>query len=115
MHRIKIILTKLLIAVYGFISGLYTPSILSIAFNYSHGAVNNSDGVMFIPFGIVSLLVVLIIDILLVTRTVKSNNMTKIEKIITISIFFSAKIIGLMGDQNGWKNIMCSLKEDLNN
>lgn len=112
MPIFKIILKNLLIAIYGFISGLYLPSILSVAFNYTHGPVNNPDGEIFIPVGILILLTILVIDVLVIIRTIKSEKMTKHEKIITILVFISAKFIGLTQDQEGWRNFIYSLKTD---
>ncbi len=110
MHKLKIILKNLLYIVFAFFSAYYIPSILSVAFNFTHGTANNPDGEVFVPIGIIILLTILMIDILLIVKTIKSNNMTKHKKVLTISIFVIVKIIGLMVDQDGWKNFLYCLK-----
>lgn len=36
-------------------------------------------------------------------KTIKSENMTKSEKVMTLLLFLSAKCIGLVSDKSGWK------------
>ena len=103
MSNFKAISKNLLYAIYGFLSAVYTPSFMSIAFNLTKGAVNNPEGSMFVPFGFGILLAILLIDILIITKMIKGKNMTKSAKVLAISLFVVVKIIGLMLDQNGWK------------
>ena len=110
MHNFSIMLKHLLYVAYGFFSACYTPVLLSIVFNFTHGVGNNPEGTMFIPFGIVILLAILTIDILIIAKTIKSNSMTKFEKVRTISLFVIVKFIGLMVDQNGWRNFIHCFK-----
>ena len=110
MHKLEVILKNLLYTVYGFFSAVYTPSFLNVAFNFGKGICYNPEGAMFIPVGIAILLAILTIDILIIAKTVKSNNMTKFEKVLTLSLFVIVKIIGLMVDRNGWKNFIHCLK-----
>lgn len=110
MHKLEVILKKLLYTVYGFFSAYYTASFLSVAFNFGKGICYNPEGAMFIPVGIAILLAILTIDILIIVRTIKSSSMTKFEKVLTISLFVIVKIIGLMVDQNGWKNFIHCFK-----
>lgn len=110
MHKLKIILKKLLYTAYGFFSAVCTPVFMSLAFNFMHGVGNNPDGIMFIPVGIAILLAILTIDILIIVRTIKSSSITKLEKVLTISLFVIVKIIGLMVDQDGWKNFIHCFK-----
>ena len=95
---------------YGFFSALYTPSFLSVAFNFTHGAANNPDGELSIPIDIVILLTILMIDILIIVKTIKLTSITKLEKTLIISFFVIVKIIGLMMDQNGWRNFIHCFK-----
>lgn len=110
MHKLKTILKYLLCMSYGVFSSIYTPSFLSVAFNFTHGAANNPDGELSIPIGIVILLTIITIDILIIVKTIKSSGMTKFEKVLTISLFVIVKIIGLIVDQDGWKNFMHCFK-----
>ena len=105
MQKLKIILRTILCVVYGWLSGVCVPAFIAIAFNLTKGVGNNPDGIMFIPLGILLLLAIFIIDILIIVKTVKSNKMTRTEKVITLSLFVLARIAGLMVDQNGWKNL----------
>ena len=108
MQKLKNVLKTILCVVYGCLSGVYTPVFIAIAFNITKGVGNNPDGIMFIPVGIVILLAILIIDVLIIVKTIKNNKMTRMEKVIIISLFALAKIAGLMVDQNGWRNVFCS-------
>lgn len=110
MHKLEIILKNLLYTVYGFFSAYYTASFLSVAFNFGKGICYNPEGAMFIPVGIAILLAILTIDILIIVTTIKSSSMTKFEKVLTISLFVIVKIIGLIIDQNGWKNFIHCFK-----
>ncbi|MBR2861249.1 MAG: hypothetical protein IKB86_05375 [Clostridia bacterium] len=110
MHKLKKLLKTILYTAYGFFSALYTPSFLSVAFNFTHGAANNPDGELSIPIGIVILLTIIAIDILIIAKTIKSSGMTKFEKVLTILLFVIVKIIGLMVDQDGWKNFIHCFK-----
>ena len=106
MHKLKTILKYLLYMIYGIITGIYTPVIISLAFNFMHGVGNNPDGIMFIPFGIAIILAVIAIDITIIVKTIKSNEMTRFEKMLVISLFVISKFIGLMVDQDGWRNVI---------
>jgi len=99
-----------LYTVYAFFSSYFTPSILSVTFNFTHGVANNPDGELLVPIGIITIFAILIIDLLFIVKTIKSNNMTKVEKILTIALFVAAKMIGLMVDQDGWRNVFTCLK-----
>lgn len=110
MCKLKNLLKILLCIVYGFFSAYYTAAFLNVAFNFTHGAANNPDGTLSIPIGIVILLAILMIDIVIIVKTLKSSNMSKLEKALTISLFVVVKTIGLMMDQNGWKNFIHCFK-----
>ena len=101
MNKLKILLKFILNNGYG-------ASILCMAFNIGIG--EDPDGRMFIPLGIAILVTILIIDFLIVIKTIKSNNLTKLEKAVIITIFVIVKIIGLMADQDGWRNIIHCLE-----
>lgn len=103
MNKLKAVLTNLFFTVYSFFSGFFIPILLNITFNFTKGICNNPEGVIFIPFGIVALLAILVIDLLIIVKTVKSKNMTVIEKVITITLFAVAKVTGLALNQNEWK------------
>lgn len=97
----------LLGAIHSVISGFFTPWLLMLSFNLSKGPVNNPEGVMFIPVGIIVLLAFLAIDILIIVKTVKSNNLSRTEKLILISAFIILKILCLaLIDQNGLRNFL---------
>ena len=106
LKNIKFVLIYLLMLVYGFFSSLYFPGFLSVALNFTHGVGNNPDGEMLMPFGIVVILLILIIDAFIIIKTIKSTDKTKKEKVLTILIFVSVVIIGLLIDQHGWRNII---------
>ena len=110
MHKFNIILKNLFYTVYGFFSAIYTPAFMSMAFNFMHGIGNNSDGTIFIPIGIAIILAILTIDILIIVTTIKSSSMTKFEKMFTLSLFVIVKIIGIMVDQDGWRNFIHCFK-----
>lgn len=110
MHKLKTILKYFLYMAYGVFSGIYTPVIISLAFNFMKGVGNNPEGTMFIPFGIAILLAIMVIDIAIIVKTIKSNNMTRLEKVFTVSLFVIVKFIGLMVDQNGWRNVIHCFK-----
>ena len=79
MHKLKNILKYLLCMIYGIFSGIYTPAIISLAFNFMKGVGNNPEGTMFIPFGIAILLAIVAIDIAIIVKTIKSKNLLKRE------------------------------------
>ena len=110
MHKLKNLLKNLVFTLYGFFSAVCTPGFMDLAFNFTHGIGNNPEGTMFIPIGIAILLAILTIDILIIVKTIKSASMTKFEKVLTISLFIIVKIIGLMVDQNGWRNFIHCFK-----
>ena len=110
MHKLKTISKNLFYSVYGFFSAYYTAGFLSVAFNFGKGICYNPEGAMFIPVGIVILLAILMIDIVIIVKTLKSDNMSKLEKALTILLFIIVKIIGLMLDQNGWRNFIHCFK-----
>lgn len=95
---------------YDIFFGIYTPVIISIAFNFTHGAVNNPDGEIFILIGIIILLTVLTIDILIVAKTIKSGTMKRFVKVLIILLFILVRIIGLTVDKNGWRNVIYCFK-----
>ncbi len=106
MRKLKIILKTLLFMVYGFFSGLSTPYLLMVAFNFTHGIANNPDGEVCIPIGIAILLTILIIDILIIVKTVRSRSLTKFEKVVIISLFVIVKFVGLMVLQDEWRDFI---------
>lgn len=110
MQKFKNILKMVFYTVYGLFSAMYTPAFMSVAFNFGKGICYNPEGAMFIPVGIVILLAILAIDILIIVKTIKSNNMTKLEKVFAISLFATSKIVGLTLDQNGWRNFIHCFK-----
>ncbi len=103
MRQLKVALKTLLCMVHGFFSGFYTSSCLFVAFNF-HGVGNYPEGEPFIPIGIAILLTMLIIDILIIVKTVRSRSLTKFEKGLIISLFVIVKFVGLMWDQGAWAN-----------
>ena len=112
MHTIKVIGKALLYAVYGYFSGVYTPVFLTMAFNYMKGPVNNPEGEMFVPLGIMILLAMTAADVLIIVKTVRSGSMTRWAKVLTVLIFIAAKVIGLTTDRDGWKSFTHSLWVD---
>ena len=104
MHILKSILKNLLYVAHGFLSGVYTPGLLSLAFNFMHGIANNPDGESLMPLGIILVLTILTIDILIIVKTIKSKSIPTLEKVLTIGLFVIVKSIGLMVDQDGWRN-----------
>ena len=48
---------------------------------------NNLEGEMFIPFGIAILLFVLLIDITIIVKTIRSHTITKLKKVFVLSLF----------------------------
>lgn len=110
MKKVKFILKNLLFIAYGFFCAYLTPSLLNTAFNFTKGISNNPEGAIFVPFGIIMLVAILAIDILIIIKTIKSKNMTVAEKVITITIFIVAKVIGLTLDKNGWNNFVKCFK-----
>ncbi len=104
MCKLKIILKTLLCMAHGFFSGLSTPYLLMVAFNFTHGIANNPDGQLSIPIGVAILLTILIIDILIIVKAVRSRSLTKFEKVVIISLFVIVKFVGLMWDQDGWRH-----------
>ena len=101
MRAFKTILKYPLYLLYSFISGFFTPAMLIISFNYSHGIANNPDGTLLMPVGIAMVLSVLIIDLIIVFKTVKSNTISVLEKILVISLFVLVKILGMWLEPNG--------------
>lgn len=98
-------------AMHSAISGLFTPWLLMLSFNLSKGPVNNPDGVIFIPVGIIMLLAFLAVDILIIVKTAKSNNLSRTEKLVSVLVFIILKILCLaIIDQNGLRNFF----EDFN-
>ena len=112
MHTIKVIGKALLYAVYGYFSGVYTPVFLTMAFNYMKGPVNNPEGEMFVPLGIMILLAMTAADVLIIVKTVRSGSMTRWEKVLTVLTFIAAKVIGLTTDRYGWNSFTHSLWVD---
>ena len=78
---------------YTFLSSYVFPTLLIIAFNFSHGIANNPDGELLMPFGAVSILTILFIDFLIKRKTVISNDKTKAEKLFIILLFLFVKLI----------------------
>ena len=110
MSKAKFFLKYLLLLVYAGLSSLYTPSNLNIAFNFSHGIANNPDGIISVPIGIAIILTILTIDVLIVVKTAKSKNISKLKKVFFILSFIIIKIICLTLDQNGWRNFIYCLE-----
>lgn len=78
-----------------------------LSFNLNKGPVNNPEGVMFIPVGIIVLLAFLAVDILIIVKTVKSKTLLRREKVIFIIFFVILKILCLaLIDQNGLRNFL---------
>jgi len=111
MHKLKNIFNITLYTVYAFFSSYFTPSILSVTFNFTHGVANNPDGELLVPIGIITIFAILIIDLLFIVKTIKSNNVTKNEKMLTILFFVIVKIIGLMMDPDGGRNFLHCFKK----
>ena len=103
MSKCKFCVKLLLYIIYGGSSAFYTPTFLLMSFNFMHGIANNPDGEVLVPFGVFVLLFILIIDILIIAKTIMSKNMTIFEKTITISLFVIAIIVGsLLLEKNDW-------------
>ncbi len=99
MNKIKPVLKALLYMVYGGISGFLTPMFLLMAFNFMDGIKENPEDEMFIPFGILMLLAFLIVDIVIIVKTVLSKSMTRVGKALTIALFVVAKVGLMMANQ----------------
>ena len=107
MNTLKFALKTTVRIVYGGISGFVTPLLLLVSFNFMHGVANNPDGETLVPFGILGLLVIALVDIGNVLRTVLSQSMTRAQKWIAFSLFLLAKLIGLsFVEQNGLLNFI---------
>ena len=94
-HTCKVFLKAVLYAVYGGVSAFYTPTFFLLAFNFMHGAVNNPDGEVLVPFGIGVLLAILILDMVIVLKTFMSQSLTAIEKWGLLSLFLIVKFAGI--------------------
>ena len=64
----KRILSELLRLAAHFVSFFLLPLVLLISFNYTKGIANNEDGIFFIPFGILFLLSLIILNAFLMIR-----------------------------------------------
>lgn len=110
MKRLIFCLKHIILALYGFISACFTPAFLNIAFNFSHGIANNSDGAFFAPVGIVVVCLTFLIDVSIFFFTLIKKKSNKREKIILLVIFCIAKLLGYVVDFNGWKNFILCLQ-----
>lgn len=107
MNTLKFALKTVVQIVYGGVSGFVTPLLLLVSFNFMHGVANNPDGETFVPFGIISLLVIALVDIGIILRTVLSQSKTRTQKWLTLSLFILAKLVGLsFVEQNGLLNFI---------
>lgn len=101
MNKLKPILKAILCMVYGGISGFFTPTFLLMAFNFMDGIKENPEDEMFIPFGIGILLAFLIVDIVIIVKTMLSKSITKGGKALIIALFIIIKAGSVMANQLG--------------
>lgn len=104
MTYIKKIWKYVIMALYFFFSGYSLPWLLTAAFNYSKGIANNPDGEGLMPFGIIGVLIIIIIDILIIRSHSRNIDNTKKEKIILLSLSFISIIIGILLPIEIWNN-----------
>lgn len=76
------------------------------------GPVNNPEGEMFVPLGIMLLLAITAADVLIIVKTVRSGSMTRWERVLTVLAFIAVKVIGLTTDRYGWNSFTHSLWVD---
>ncbi len=104
MTYIKKILKHIIRMLYFFFSSYSLPLFLTIAFNYTKGIANNPDGELLIPFGIIGVLIIIIIDILIIRSHLINVDNTKNERIIVLSLSFVSIIIGVLLPVEVWNN-----------
>jgi len=91
---------KALISLSNFIIGFLTttnfPYILALALNRTHGNGNNPDGEMFVPFGIIFLLVLIIINVIAVLFDIGiiKRTCSRSDKIICVTVWLVGLILG---------------------
>lgn len=82
---------------FGFITTKYFPSILALALNRTHGVGNNPDGEMFVPFGIILLICLVVANLLLIFYDVGiifKNHPSRINKIISVAALVVGFVLG---------------------
>lgn len=101
IKRILFYVTSML---YLFVSTFLLPEWFIWAFNYSKGIANNQDGIIFIPFGFVMIVLTVLIDVLIVKKAIKINreNIFKITLVLVGLIVIIA--ISTIMNMTLWQN-----------
>lgn len=99
MSKWMYVLKNVLCIVYGGISGYITPWFLLLAFNFTDGIQNNPEGEWFVPFGVLVLVMLLMIDVWLVLRITMSKSTSKRQKALGLFLYVIAKAGGILAEQ----------------
>ena len=101
MNKWTYVLKTALYIVYGGISGYITPWFLLLAFNFTDGIQNNPEGEWFVPFGVLVLVMLLMIDVWLALRITMSKSTSKRQKALRLFLYVIAKAGGILAEQLG--------------
>ncbi len=93
----------------GFMS-YYSSVFLAMEFNLLHGVGNNPDGVIFMPIAFGIIFITLLIDVLVIIKTIKSHTITVYEKVFIILFFIIVIIICVSFDKDGWRHFIEDFK-----
>jgi len=83
-------------AIYSFGFFYCLPFFLMLVFNFGKGVQANEDGIFFIPFALIILLVTTLIEILLVRKSFKLNSFGRLGKaviILSICLIFIVTVV----------------------
>ncbi len=101
---IKRILFYVTSALYLFVSTFLLPEWFIWAFNYSKGIANNQDGIIFIPFGFVMIVLTILIDVLIVKKAIKINKQNALGVTIIIVGLMIIIVVPTVINCSSWKN-----------
>ncbi len=86
-----------------FISTYFLPLYFMLAFNFSKGIQNNSDGIMFIPVGFILIIMSFFINFFLIKKSVASIRSNK-NKNIFLAVLIIAALAPIIINLKYWGN-----------
>lgn len=100
---LKHILYYIVSAAYISSSTYFMPLFFLLAFNYGKGIQNNEDGIIFIPFGFLLIVLSVLIDVLLVRKALKMNRDHRRNKLLIATVLIVIFIVSFILNFSTWE------------
>lgn len=101
---LKRILGYVLRLSYFFLSAYFLPILLTFAFNYSKGIQNNEDGILFIPFAMLLIVITVLSNVLSTIRMFRTNKDNPRGRLLIITALSVIFIVSVLLTLSNWQS-----------